>query len=498
MKLFTLLQAVAGCALAVTAAGVVDAAESPNIIFVMADDMGWGQTGYYKHPILATPNLDAMASGGLRFDRFYAGAPVCSPTRATVLTGRSNDRSGTLSHGYALRLQEKTVAQALQKAGYTTGHFGKWHLNARKGPGVPLFADDPYGPGVFGFDHWVSTSNFFDINPLMSREGNFEQFEGDSSEVAMAEAIRFIEKSTTAGHPFFAVVWFGTPHAPFRALPEDGKDFSELDEDSLNHHGELVAMDRSIGSLRGRLRELEIADDTMLVFCSDNGGLPKITPDTTGGLRGNKGTIFEGGLRVPAIIEWPRVIDQPRVTSFPACTTDLFPTVAEIVGIASSEMVSPVDGISLRGLFDQEIARRNQPIGFRWQGRAALIDNDHKILSQAIADGSFELYDLAADPTESNDLRESHPELFVKLRDQLIAWNDSVSASFEGKDYPEGVLNPPDTPSISWSEDPRYAPYLAEWADRWEYRSTLRPDVRPKPSAQRSRAQPTRAQRQTP
>ena len=145
----------------------------PNIILIMTDDQGWGQTGYNNHPVLDTPNLDAMAENGLRFDRFYAGSPVCSPTRASVLTGRSNDRTGVLSWGYALRTQEKTIASALKRVGYSTGHFGKWHLNGLSGPGVPIFKNDSHNPSKFGFDQWLSVSNFFDINPLMSENGVF-------------------------------------------------------------------------------------------------------------------------------------------------------------------------------------------------------------------------------------------------------------------------------------------------------------------------------------
>ena len=122
----------------------------PNIVLVMTDDQGWGQTSYHDHPVLRTPHLDAMAAKGLRFDRFYAGAPVCSPTRASVLTGRSNMLTGVDSHEYALRRQEPTVAMALRKAGYATGHFGKWHLNGMRGPSVPVFANDTHHPGVFG------------------------------------------------------------------------------------------------------------------------------------------------------------------------------------------------------------------------------------------------------------------------------------------------------------------------------------------------------------
>ena len=252
-------------------------AEQPNIIFVMADDMGWGQTGYRNHPVLKTPNLDAMAANGLRFERFYAGGPVCSPTRASVLTGRSHERAGVLTHGYALRTQEKTIAQALRGAGYVTGHFGKWHLNGHKGPGVPIFADDPYAPSRFGFDEWVSVSNFYDVDPLMSRAGKFEQMKGDSSEVAVAEAVSFLEKHKAGGKPMFAVVWYGSPHSPFKALAADKAEFSKLNDTSANHYGELAAMDRSIGTLRAKLRELGLAQNTLLVFCSDNGGLPNLS-----------------------------------------------------------------------------------------------------------------------------------------------------------------------------------------------------------------------------
>ena len=135
--------------------------ERPNIILVMSDDQGWGQTGYYNHPLLKTPHLVKMAEEGLRMDRFYAAAPVCSPTRSSVLTGRANDRSAVFAHGFPMRRQEKTISQALQKAGYNTAHFGKWHLDGLKGPGVPVLAEDNRNPGYFGFNEWLSVSNFF-------------------------------------------------------------------------------------------------------------------------------------------------------------------------------------------------------------------------------------------------------------------------------------------------------------------------------------------------
>ena len=213
-------------------AGIANAAARPNIVLVMADDMGWGQTGYYNHPVLKTPHLDAMALAGLRFDRFYAGAPVCSPTRASVLTGRSNMRTGVESHGYALRRQEQTIVSALRKAGYATGHFGKWHLNGMRGPGVPMFASDTHHPGVFDFGQWLSVTNFFDRNPIMSREGKFIEFEGDSSEIIVTEALKFIGAQAAEKKPSFTVIWYGTPHSPWMAAAPDKGTFAKLDTNS--------------------------------------------------------------------------------------------------------------------------------------------------------------------------------------------------------------------------------------------------------------------------
>jgi len=450
----------------------VFAVSKPHIIFVMADDMGWGQTGYRGHPVLKTPNLDAMAANGLRFERFYAGGPVCSPTRASVLTGRTHDRCGVLSHGYALRLQEKTIATALRKAGYVTGHFGKWHLNGHRGPGAPIFGDDPRGPGAFGFEEWVSVSNFFDLDPLMSRAGKFEQFHGDSSEVVVAEAVKFLEKHRASGKPMFVLIWYGTPHSPWKALEADKAPFSQLNESSANHYGELAAMDRSIGTLRKKLRDLRIADNTLLVFCSDNGGLPGITPETVGGLRGFKGSVFEGGIRVPGIIEWPSVI-RPRVTSYPACTMDLFPTVADIVGLPNDVFVQPLDGISLKPLFTKELAERKEAIGFRYGSRLAWVDNRYKLLTENLEKGQFQLYDLEADPKESADLAAQQPQRLERMKKELLAWNASVEASFAGKDYPEGKITPADPEPQAWYELPAYQPYLAQWKERWEFKSYI-------------------------
>jgi len=447
------------------------AAEKPNIILVMADDQGWGETGYYDHPVLKTPNLDAMAAAGLRFDRFYAGAPVCSPTRASVLTGRSNERTGVMSHGYPLRLQEKTLPAALRKAGYATGHFGKWHLNGLRGPGAPILPFDDHHPGAFGFDEWLSVTNFFDRNPLMSRMGEIEEFKGDSSEIIVEEALKFIGKQARAEKPFFTVIWYGTPHSPWMASDEDRKPFKQLDEKAQHHYGELVALDRSIGALRKGLRKLKIADNTLFWYCSDNGGLPGFKPTTVGNLRGFKGSVFEGGLRVPAIIEWPAGIKKPRVTSHPSATMDIFPTIAGIVGLPEASMLDPVDGMDLRPVIAGADAPRKKPIGFRCLKRAAWIDNNHKLLIQKAGSGNYELYDLAKDASESEDLSAKDPELLERMRKGFEKWSTGMDASLAGKDYPGGKVNAGEPEPRFWRDVPEYQPYLEEWGKRPEYKS---------------------------
>jgi arylsulfatase A-like enzyme len=407
----------------------------PNIILIMTDDQGWGQTGYYNHPVLKTPNLDEMAESGVRFDRFYAGAPVCSPTRASVLTGRNNDRTGVYTHGNALRKQEKTIAEALKQRGYATGHFGKWHLNGLVGPGVPILADDPYRPGAFGFDDWVSVTNFFDIDPLMSENGRFKEYEGTSSDIIVELALGFIGKSIENKNPFFAVIWDGSPHDPFLALEKDMEGFDDLDEESRNHYGELVAFDRSVGTLRKKLRELGVADNTLIWYCSDNGGLPEVTPSAVGNLRGHKRNLWEGGLRVPAIIEWPEKI-KPAVTGYPASTMDIFPTIADLLNLPDSVMVFPQDGQSIKAVLEGNRGQRQKPIPFRFDKGGALIDNDYKLYIADRNSSEYQLYNLADDPQETTDVSAEYPEKFEELKNRFTEFDASVEKSIKRTGLP--------------------------------------------------------------
>ncbi|WP_299530490.1 sulfatase-like hydrolase/transferase [Ulvibacterium sp.] len=445
------------------------AQERPNIILIMTDDQGWGQTGYYGHPLLKTPNLDKMAKNGLRLDRFYAGAPVCSPTRASVLTGRSCVRAGVPEHGYALRRQEKVLSQALKEVGYATGHFGKWHLNGLRGPGVPVFKEDTHSPGAFGFDSWITVSNFFDIDPIMSRSGVFEEFRGTSSEIIVDEALKFIEKAVAENRPSFTVIWDGSPHDPFVAREEDMKGFEHLDSRSKNHYGELVAFDRSLGKLRKKLRQLQIAENTMVWYCSDNGGLPRITPQTVGGLRGNKGTLWEGGIRVPCIIEWEGRI-APKISTYPASTMDIFPTIVDMLDLPPKTMLNPTDGESLKPLLENRGAKiRKKPIPFIFRGQGALIDNQFKLVATSIQEQTFQLFNLEKDKTEATDVSTLNPKKMETLKRAFMGWYDSVNRSVAGLDYPEKEVDENHPIPHFWKDDPKYGLFVKEHGGRPEY-----------------------------
>ena len=446
----------------------------PNIVLCMADDQGWGDMAYNGHPALRTPSFDAMAAAGLRFDRFYAAAPVCSPTRGSVMTGRHPNRFGCFKWGYPLRPQETTLAEALKSAGYVTGHFGKWHLGSvQKG--------SPVNPGASGFDEWLSAPNFFDNDPILSREGVAVETHGESSMVTVDASIEFIRKHAATPRPFLAVVWFGSPHGPHRAIERERAPYADEPEKLQHFYGEITGMDRAFGKLRDELRTLGIRDNTLLWYCSDNGGLPKV--GATGG-RGHKGQVYEGGLRVPAMLEWPARVPRPRTTRVPCNTSDIYPTLIEIAG-ARVENQAPLDGISLVPLFEGAMNARPKPMGFwdypikgirtptdEWMaellkaqeagnettdpsrlrldagdivklypedvfpGHAAWLDWPWKLHRKQQEDEvGLELYNLADDPEEATDLRPRHPGRLRSMKSDLEAWLASVVRSLNGRDY---------------------------------------------------------------
>jgi arylsulfatase A-like enzyme len=447
----------------------------PNIILAMADDQGWGDMAYNGHPVIKTPVFDEMASTGLRFDRFYAAAPVCSPTRGSVMTGRHPGRFSCFSWGHPILPEEITVAEALRTVGYATGHFGKWHLGSVR-------SDSPVNPGNSGFDEWLSAPNFFENDPWFSDKGTAVKTSGEGSWVTVEAALGFIRKAVEKKQPFLAVVWFGSPHAPHEALEEDLRLYPDQPEEMQHFLGEITAMDRAIGHLRSELLTLGIANNTLLWYTSDNGAIKQ---GSTGGLRGMKGDIWEGGLRVPAIIEWPDRIPNPRVTSIPSGTVDIYPTLLELTG-ANVTIQPPLDGVSLVPLLDGRMDARPQPMGF-WKypaagsgtpstrlleelareqaegtvspasekttfktgvlnpeyagielpGHAAWIEGDFKLHRIANQEGEVQLslFDLIKDPIERVDLMHQEEERARRMLADLETWQRSVLRSIKGEDY---------------------------------------------------------------
>jgi arylsulfatase A-like enzyme len=475
-------------------------AELPNIILCMGDDHGWDETGYNGHPHLKTPVLDEMAASGLRLDRFYSAHPSCSPTRGSVMTGRHPNRYGTFAPNYSVRPDEITIAHLLSQEGYACGHFGKWHLG-------PVKAASPTNPGAMGFDEWLSHDNFFELNPTFSRNGGPPQkFKGESSEIVISETIQFLEKARRKDQPFFVVVWFGSPHEPYSGLEKDLALYDDLPSEYSDQqvkltsnetgrptrrplrdvlkerYAEITAMDRSIGQLRLWLQRNELRDNTLLWYCGDNG-----TPGdgiVTSPFRGQKGNMYEGGIRVPGIIEWPSRITKANVSDVNAVTSDMLPTICNLTNALLPDR--PLDGIDLTSMIDGRMKERPRPIGFwgfdakaeaknepyiaaelqrgttplvkmmgdihtrnfrnfhhpkitdqDFAGSRVLLGNRYKLVvrSQMGSEPKSELFDLRSDPAETENLVKTKPRIVAAMQSELRDWQQSVLESLTAADY---------------------------------------------------------------
>jgi len=448
----------------------------PNIVLLMADDLGWGDVGFNGGTIIQTPHLDAMAEAGLTFNRFYAAAPVCSPTRGSCLTGRHPYRYGIpfANEGH-LKAGEWTLAELLQNLGYQTGHFGKWHLgtlspdySGKKNRG----GSEHYAtPGMNGFDEWFSTEfavatwdpydpenahlgkNMpYDTRALYWHNGENVTggLEGDDSRIIMDKAIPFIENAARSGDPFFTVIWFHAPHQPVIGGPEYRAKYAQYDEEAQHYYACVHALDDQVGRLRATLRELGVADNTMLFFCSDNGPEGDVaegrTVGSAGPFRGRKRSLFEGGIRVPGVLEWPARVKPGTATDYPAVTSDYLPTLLDVLGVQMPD-ARPVDGLSLLPVIDGERTARPAPIGFETIGgtgalmsrtspRIALIENRYKLLTDMTETGEEDLlYDLQEDRAETTNLATSMPDQVRVMKKYLGTWRESCTTSARGDDY---------------------------------------------------------------
>lgn len=447
----------------------------PNIILVMADDLGYGDLACYGNPVVKTPHLDAMAREGIRFNRFYSGAPVCSPTRGSCLTGRHPYRYGIPWAGrHPLPEDEVTLAEALKQKAYSSGHFGKWHLGGLSR--TVIQSEFPDGPSPYsppwenGFDEAFSTESMVpNYNPYYHVGGRIgtddyrqvqsepvdrgqrsgghvwkerywtgpgevvdEWLEGDDSKIIMDRALEFIQNKTEENIPFLAVIWFHTPHTPVVAGNEYRSLYPGRSLPEQHWFGSITAMDDQIGRLRSQLRSAGIADNTILWFCSDNGPSYIHDYNSAGSLRGKKSELYEGGIRVPAILEWPSRFQDPQIVNIPVSTSDFYPTLLAITN-TEVENQPALDGENILPILEGRRKHRD-PIGFlsplasplrkqetRVEEQYALIDEQYKLIS--VDNGlSFQLYDLIADEGERRNIALDQAEVFADMKQKLQDW----------------------------------------------------------------------------
>lgn len=420
----------------------------PNFLVILCDDLGYGDLACYGHPRIKTPRLDRLAEQGIRLTHCYASAPVCSASRAGLMTGRTPSRIGVYdwippTHPMHLKREEITIAALLKEAGYATCHVGKWHLNGK------FNQPDQPQPGDHGFDHWMSTQN--NAGPSHENPRNFVRngkpvgpLKGYACQLVADEAIRWLEERD-AEKPFFQFVCFHEPHEPIASPAELVAEYQDVEpEDKAQHHANITNMDRAVGRLLDALDRLKLAENTLVVFTSDNG------PETLnryktanrsygspGELRAMKLWLYEGGIRVPGIVRWPAAGIGGETCDVPVSNLDLLPTFCELAGIEPPRD-RVLDGTSVAGLFRGEKLERKTPLYWHYihalgEPRAALRQDDWMILGKWPAGTpktvaaakkaqltSFELYNLQADPQQQEDLAGKEPEKLAELQRLLV------------------------------------------------------------------------------
>ncbi len=451
----------------------------PNIILCMADDQGWGDVGFNGHEFLKTPNLDRLSGEGIKFNRWYAAAPVCSPTRGSCLTGRHPFRYGvyTANKGH-LKPEEIGLQEILKEQGYVTGHFGKWHLGTLTtkindaNRGKPGNTKDYAPPWDNGFDVCFSTESKVPTYDPMKNPGKVSQatkkgveqggpygtyywtgedqrvpdgqLGGDDSMLIVKQATQFMEKATAKKKPFFAVIWFHAPHLPVVAdqAHRDLYPNHPFGEYGQHYAGCISAIDDSVGQLRSELERLGAFENTMLWYCADNG--PESSTErgagSAGPFRGRKRSLYEGGVRVPGFLVWPAKITAPRTTDIPAVTSDYFPTVLDLLELELPQR--PYDGVSLMPLIEGKMESRDRAIGFQsnnvatWNSeRFKLVVSGGNRKKASEGDSKVELFDLLADPSETQNIASQHPDIAAKMKQELIQWQASCKKSDSGGDY---------------------------------------------------------------
>lgn len=417
------------------------ASHKPNIIIMLCDDLGYGDLSCFANPTIKTPHLDRLATEGIRLTHCYSSSPVCSPSRAGMMTGRNHNRLGIhdwipAESGIFMRPNEITIAQLLQRAGYHTCHVGKWHLNSRTNGSERT-------PGESGFEHWLYTQNVAapsHLDPVnFVRNGQpAGPMKGPSSHVIVDEATRWLDGIKEG--PFFLNVWFHEPHEPVAAADEFLSLYpDEANLDRRHYFGDVSQMDAAVGKLMKYLDDHGLRENTFVFFTSDNG------PETLkrypgagrsygspGPLRGMKLHITEAGYRVPGIIRWPGHTKAGTISPEPICNVDLLPTACALADVAPPHDRS-LDGASILPLFENQPVQRPHPLYWQYDFAISkpwvmsLRDGAWKLLSNSKID-QFELYNVADDIGEKQNVADKYPErvnsmaaIMKKLHAEIVA-----------------------------------------------------------------------------
>ncbi len=454
--------------IALLAASASAADRPPNIVLILADDLGWTDLGSYSSRYYETPNIDRLRSEGLKFTNAYTAAAQCAPTRACLMTGRDLGRHGVWAvdrlrgkeefrkmvpppNNTELPLSERTIGDALKSAGYTTGMFGKWHLGN----------DSGYYPAKRGFDraliNVMRPGRHFGFQTIPQVEVDPKVYLAD---FLTERALGFLEASYEK--PFFLYLPHFAVHAPIEAKADKIEKFEKKKPTERHSNATYAAMieslDESVGRITAKLADLGVAENTVVIFYSDNGGAGgysragvewigsrdgrNFQPTDNYPLRGGKGMLYEGGIRVPLIVRWPGVVEKGSTTDQAVTSTDFFPTLLELAGGASAEQ--PIDGVSLVSLLRSSGRRKLDDRALHWhypsylQGdvekgtwrirpSGAIRAGDYKLM-EFFEDGSLELYNLADDLGEQKDLAAALPQKAKALHAQLTRWRGRTKA----------------------------------------------------------------------
>ncbi len=434
------------------------AQQRPNFVVIVADDLGWGDLGSYGHPSIRSPNIDRLAADGMRFTDGYAAAPVCSPARAGLLTGRIPGRAGIydwIPPGSDVHLlaEETTVASLLRRAGYDTCFLGKWHLNGG------LATDQPQ-PDDHGFDHWFATASF--AMPTHHDPFNFSRngsetgpLDGYACQLVTDEAIGWLDTRENPTDPFFLLVSYHEPHEPVASPPELVDSYpTAQNRNEAEYFANVTHLDMAVGRLLAALHDRGLDEQTLVLFTSDNG--PEMVNrhpqaqrsyGSAGPFRGRKLQLWEGGIRVPFIVRWPGRVPAGSLSAEPVSGVDLLPTLCNLAGVPLPTEVA-LDGSDMTPALTGGTIDRSTPLFWyhykAWGGpRVVLRDGRWKLAgywdgpeilrtdSATMRPGDqllirsarlirFELYDVETDPAERRDVAAEHPDIVDSMTTEML------------------------------------------------------------------------------